>query len=194
MQRRDDLERVLEGMSPAGAQLHDTQPSGIQAPDAAAGAEGATTPAKPCTACGRALWGGDRYCSACGTPTGAGTTASPLRAQHTRWEYCHITCYTTRFWHPQQHFVGVKQYQTHFIASGIGPHGLFQVPELDYPGHVHYGSDDEVVERGRAVAGTRANVVAVHALVKALTDRGWEPLPEKGRCWYSYTFRRQTNR
>jgi hypothetical protein len=193
MQRWDDLGRVSAGMSPAGAQLHDTQPSGIQAPDAAAGADGVTTPNEPCTACGNALWAGDRYCSACGTSTGAWTTASPPQAPRTRWEYCQITCYTTRFWHPQQRFVGVKQYQTHFIVSGIGPHGLFQVPELDYPGHVYYGSDAEAVERGRAVAGTRANVIAVSALVKALTDHGWEPLPEKGRGWYSYTFRRQTS-
>jgi hypothetical protein len=190
MRQWDDLERELAGVSPAGAPRHDTQPSGIQVPDAAAGAEGATTPATPCTTCGHALWAGDWYCSACGTPTGAGTTASPPRAQRGRWEYCQITCYTARF--KQQHRVGVKQYQTQFFASGIGPHGLFRVPELDYPGHVYYGSDDEMFERGRAVAGTRANVVAVYALVKALTEHGWEPLPEKGRGWYSFTFRRET--
>ena len=195
MRQWDDLERELAGPSPESAPPYDTQPSRSQVPYAAEAAEAAGgAPATPtlCSACGHALDEGDKYCSTCGTPAGAEAAARDWNAP-TRWEYCHITCYTARYKQQQQPFVGVKQYQTHFFASGIGPHGLFQVPELDYPGHVYYGSDDEAVERGRAVAGARANVVAVYALVKALTDHGWEPLPDKGRGWYSYTFRRQTS-
>jgi hypothetical protein len=127
--------------------------------------------AKPCQICGHRLRRADRYCSQCGAPVGATTSAPvPPASSH----YCEIT------WAARGFLTNDRSY--------------FYIQDL-VTGTELLRSDKTFVARQMArtiayPAEDAANHALVDELAQQLRAAGWEPLQTQGSGWWSQRFMR----
>jgi hypothetical protein len=126
-----------------------------------------------CAKCGKEHPDDANFCMKCGKPLGEAvqTAAQP----EPQWEYCEIV-YQDR--HEQRLFG--EDYFFQFWAKGVGSNGTFNAGEVEET-KSYYGPGQSV-QRDRDL---------VDRLIKLLTSKGWEVLPNRGDAWFSYKFRRR---
>jgi len=124
--------------------------------------------------CGKELPDDANFCLKCGKPIGS--TAKPTPEPEPKWEYCEIV-YQQRV---DKHWYG-DSYFIQLWAKGVGPNGTFNAGEV------------EEIQGYWPDSGESRHQELANRLVKLLTSKGWEPLPNKGTEWYSYKFRRKVS-
>lgn len=128
-----------------------------------------------CMQCGNELPGDARFCLKCGKPVGNATTS--VSESEPTWEYCEIVYYPTR-----RAAILVKG-KAVFWAEAIGPKGKYEAarsPEMSTKDDRVYESDPE----HRRI---------FNDFIKKLSNDGWQLLPDRGKPWYGYKFRRKVS-
>lgn len=125
--------------------------------------------AKHCTNCGHELRDTDKFCAECGTAVGGVLSVS----QATRQEACEIV----GIWIEDGGWFGQDHCQ--FVAKAIGPRGTFNAEV------------SPILKGGILREETPEHKAALDSLIRRLAADGWEPLPTRGKDWYSFKFHRQ---
>lgn len=145
-----------------------------------------------CSKCGKEHPDDANFCMKCGQPLNA--TSQAAAQPEPQWEYCEVMYFIESTGNSSRDILFNKTYYFNMEvwAEGIGPQGTFNATKGQNficrmvthgnpltPAFYHPESDNPV------------DVEAVNKLVNYLTKEGWEPLPNKGKAWYSYKFRRR---
>jgi hypothetical protein len=110
--------------------------------------------------------------------------ATPVQVPAELWEFCEIKLEEVSQKSKWYYKYGENDYVLRFYGGALGPKGLNWAGEskewkLRTSGPAEPDEDDKEVR------------TIEEEFIGTLTASGWEPLPEKGRDWWSYKFRRQ---
>lgn len=125
-----------------------------------------------CMQCGKELPDDANFCLKCGKQVGS--AAQSVSPPEPKWEYCEIVYQQRR----EKHWYYDKDF-FQFWAKGVGSNGTFNAGEV------------EEVESLRPNSERSKDHELADQLIKILTSKGWELLPNRGEGWFSYKFRRQ---
>lgn len=126
--------------------------------------------AKHCTNCGHELRDSDKFCAECGTAVGGN---APTQPEPVRYEYCEI----------ENQLVG----DFGFMAMDK-LYRLFAVAVSPIRGQYTAAEAIEWNDDGKRKLPT--GDAALSQMVRYLASQGWELMPQRGKNWYSYKFRR----
>jgi len=133
-----------------------------------------------CSQCGEDHPGAANFCMKCGAPLKE--SFQPSGRPEPQWEYCEIVF-------DELQAGGITRREIiKFWAQAIGAQGEYNAGE----GPEVYADKSGWRRVTKCVGQDRANYMpALNALIGQLSGHGWEPLSNRGSCWFSYKFRRQ---
>lgn len=139
-----------------------------------------------CMQCGKELPDDANFCLKCGKPVGGTVQSAPQ--SEPKWEYCEIV-YDDPISKRKKRWAKTY-YDIEFWAKGVRSTGTFNaLPNEEFLGKIAELDWDIVFPSAESEEDRKA----VDALIARLGETGWELLPNKGKNWFSYKFRRKVS-